>query len=474
MRVENTDLDLMRTDLDVREEVIRKAVYEGFTLLPQIDTKDQIVGTYFLNATNGKNLVTAAEDIASHQTTAIHGAKEGSLVARCTGHLIDTLPFDDEGKTGLIRIGFPTMIMITTEAGKDTIYSTDIMHILSGAVQHEFRANNDIKLVKVDMSEEVMNMFPGPRYGPAGLREMAGLEDDKFMFGTIVKPCTGITAEEVAAIIGTASANPFFSFVKEDENFHPSAKFAPLAERVRLSAKAIQEAQKERGKGKIIYAPHITSSRKEFENNLRTAAKEGATAVMFSETYVGGAYRFARDLMADWERPLAIYGHNGGIGSKGRAIYREVIDLFARLDGIDFRQTAPTGAMAYLRPTGLEFEMSEKTLTMPLGKHKPVMATRAGGLDQGNIIINLQDIKDKGLDPRNYHFMAGSAINGWKNPDGSYNPKNGAKAMEQAVFAFNDSSFDNSPEDHVRRLHQYAGDKGFLELKIALEQRYAL
>jgi hypothetical protein len=194
---------------------------------------------------------------------------------------------------------------------------------------------------------------------------------------------------------------------------------------------------------------------------------------MFSETYVGGAYRFARDLMADWEKPLAIYGHNGGIGSRARNIYREVIDMFARLDGIDFRQTAPVGALAYLRPIGLEFEKSEQMLTGPLGKHKSVMATRAGGLDQGNIILNLADIVQRGLDPKNYHFMAGSAINGWKNPDGSYNPKKGALAMEQAVSAFLDSNFDKSEEGHLERLHNYSKTNGLLELKTALEQRYS-
>ena len=40
-------------------------------------------------------------------------------------------------------------------------------------------------------------------------------------------------------------------------------------------------------------------------------------------------------------QPPALYGHNAGIGVRTRAIWREVIDLLARLDGIDFRQTAP-------------------------------------------------------------------------------------------------------------------------------------
>ena len=67
----------------------------------------------------------------------------------------------------------------------------------------------------------------------------------------------------------------------------------------------------------------------------------GATGVMFSETYAGGAVRMVREATKHLAEPPAIYGHNAGIGVKTRSICREVIDLLARLDGIDFRQTAP-------------------------------------------------------------------------------------------------------------------------------------
>ena len=87
-------------------------------------------------------------------------------------------------------------------------------------------------------------------------------------------------------------------------------------------------------------------------------------------------------------------------------------------------------------------------------------------------ILNLQDIKDRGLNPEHYHFLAGSAINGWKNEKGEYDPRRGGIAMEQAVKAFRDSSFDNSPRNHVHRLHNYAQANSLNELKAALEQRY--
>ena len=77
-------------------------------------------------------------------------------------------------------------------------------------------------------------------------------------------------------------------------------------------------------------------------------------------------------------RPPAIYGHNAGIGVKTRAIWREVIDMLARLDGIDFRQTAPVRpGQPFIRPYGEEWLASERILTCPLAGRKPTMIARA-------------------------------------------------------------------------------------------------
>jgi hypothetical protein len=75
-----------------------------------------------------------------------------------------------------------------------------------------------------------------------------------------------------------------------------------------------------------------------------------------------------------------------------------VIDLLARLDGIDFRQTAPVRpGTPFLKPYGAEWEASERTLSMPLPGIKPTTIVRAGALDQGNIGLNLADTERRGI-----------------------------------------------------------------------------
>src|SRR5205823_11585177 len=114
-------------------------------------------------------------------------------------------------------------------------------------------------------------------------------------------------------------------------------------------------------------------------------------------------------------------------------IWREVIDLLARLDGIDFRQTAPLRpGTAFLRPYGAEWLASEETLSGGIPGINPTMIVRAGALDQGNIGLNLADAEKRGL-TSHILFLAGSAINSIKDRRGRPSPKLGAEAMLEAL-----------------------------------------
>jgi len=69
-------------------------------------------------------------------------------------------------------------------------------------------------------------------------------------------------------------------------------------------------------------------------------------------------------------------------------------------------------------------------------------------------------------------LLAGSAINGFTGESGGTDPVGGAEAMRQALAAYVDPGFDNSPADHVPRLRDYAGTHGYRELTRALSLRY--
>jgi len=459
----------MRINMDSREELIRTVVYEVMAELPAPDLSDQIVVTYWVHAAN-LSPAQVGREISYHMTSGVRKAPAGSLLDQCTGRVVDSVDFDKTGKLGLVRVGFP-LKMLVDEMGK--VYSTDILHITAGEGAFGLTENIDIKLCHVAMSDEVLRMFPGPAYGAPGLRKLTSFGDD-IAFGTILKPCTGITAEEEAAIVEEAAGNPLFLFIKEDENFLPGVPFAPLRERLKHALEAVKRAEGKRGSKGLVYAPHITAPPHLFMEEVKACLDAGVNGIMFSELFTGGTMRMLREATKKMANPPAIYAHNSGISVRTRHIYREVLDAFARLDGADFRQTAPlTGGFGLLRPCGIEWRECEKVLSGPLGGHPPTMMARAGGLDQGNIITNLIDVA-KGAGSDNYLFLAGSAINGIKNARGEYDPAIGAEAMLQALQVYRDGVFAEAGPDHPRELKAYADANGLSALSAALAQRYGL
>ena len=262
-------------------------------------------------------------------------------------------------------------------------------------------------------------------------------------------------------------------FVKEDENLYPDLDYSPVVERTRRAVAAIDRAKANRDSRGLIFAPHVGGAPHEILETVHAVLEAGATGVMFSETYAFGAVRMVREATKNTENPPAIYGHNAGIGTRTRSIWREVIDLLARLDGIDFRQTAPIKpGPPFLKPYGAEWTASEAVLSRPLSGIRPTMIVRAGGLDQGNICMNLADAEERGLTD-SILFMAGSAINSIKNTAGRSDPKLGSEAMMEALEAYRSGELRDVPiEKHVRTLVGVAQRRKFRALAEALRQRY--
>jgi len=438
------------------------------TPLPQLN--DHVVASYFL-ALRNTALDAAAKEIAYHATSGVKSPPPGSLLAECTARAVTVDPWDTTGRIGLLHVAFPLKMLLQPDGH---LTSCDLLHTVAAAIIFDVYDSQDAQLVSLQIPEAVLRTFPGPAYGPQGLRQVAGFAPEEPAFGTILKPTAGITPDEVGNLVAQAAQCPLFMFIKEDEDLYPNLSYSPVAERVRRAVQAIEKSKAARaGKG-LIFAPHITGAPHEILETVHAVLGAGATGVMFSETFAGGTVRMVREATKHLPHPPAIYGHNAGIGVKTRGgIWREVIDLLARLDGIDFRQTAPILAgTPFLRPYGLEWEASERILSCELPGIKPTMVVRAGGLDQGNIILNLMDVQQRGQ-ISNVLFLAGSAINSVKNAAGSRDPKLGTEAMRQALELHRSGELTGVPvEEHLRALVAAAHRKNLTALLEALHQRY--
>jgi len=456
-------------DFDAREDVLRRVIAERLadSLPPCPD--DHIVGSYFFALRTAK-LSGTAKTVAYLATSGEKDPPPGSLIEACTAQAAGVDAFDATERMGIVHIAFPLKMLRQADGH---VTSTDILHTVAAAGIFDLYEHQDVRLLKLQMPLEVLQTFPGPAYGPQGIRAATGFGSAEPAFGTILKPTAGITPEDVELLVAEAAECPLFLFVKEDEDLYPNLDYSPVAERTRRAVAAIARAKDRRnGKG-LLFAPHITSAPHEILDHVHAVVDAGATALMFSETFATGAVRMVREATQSLPNPPALYGHNAGIGVKTRGIWREIIDLLARLDGIDFRQTAPIKAgMPFLRPYGAEWHASETALTGTIPGIRPTMAVRAGGLDQGNIGLNLADVEARGI-TESVLFLAGSAINSIKDASGRANPRLGAEAMVQAVEVHRSGALAGVDRDaYLPALRAEAGRANHTALCEALRQRY--
>lgn len=457
-------------DADAREVQLRRIISERLAQKPAPKLEDQIVATYFF-ALRTWSLEHAAKEISYHATSGTKDIPPGSLLEQCTGRAVGVDAFDQTGRLGLIHMAYPLKMLLQADGH---LTSTDILHTVAGAIIFDIYENQDVRLVQINIPEPVLRTFPGPAYGGPGVRALTHFAPTEPAFGTILKPTAGITPDTVGALMDEAAACRLFLFVKEDENLYPRLDYSPVKERARRAKESIQRQQDLRGPKGLIFAPHVTGAPHEILESVNAALEAGASGVMFSESFAGGTVRLVREATKRLAQPPALYGHNAGIGVKTRGgIWREVIDLLARLDGIDFRQTAPVRqGTPFIYPYGDEWLASERVLTMSLPGIRPTMIARAGGLDQGNIILNLQDVEDRGLG-EHVLFLSGSAINSVKNAEGKPDPRLGAEAMQQALEVHRSGELRGIPiEDHLPALRAVTDRKGLHALAEALRQRY--
>ncbi len=468
--LEKSKLNVLSYDADAREELLREIVGERFAANPPPQIEDAIVASYFF-AFRTQRLDQASREISYHATSGTKDVEPGTLIAQCTGRAAGIDPFDASNRIGLLHMAYPLKMLLQADGH---LTSCDILHTVAGAIIFDVYENSDARLVALQIPEKVLQSFPGPAYGPAGIRRRTEFGPAQPAFGTILKPTAGITPAEVEALVEEAAVCPLFLFVKEDENLYPNLDYAPVAERTRRAVTAIDRARERRGGLGLIFAPHVTGAPHEILDTVRAVVEAGASGIMFSETFAGGTVRMVREATKSLPSPPAIYGHNAGIGLKTRGgIWREVIDLLARLDGIDFRQTAPVKpGVPFLKPYGREWIASEEVLSRSLPGIKAAMIVRAGGLDQGNIGLNLADAERRGR-MENVLFLAGSAINSIKNKSGKPDPSLGAEAMMQALEVHRSGELRDVPmAEHAKELKALAASKSFRALDEALRQRY--
>lgn len=319
---------------------------------------------------------------------------------------------------GEFDILFPVANLNIEQAAFPSLWLTMI-----GGGTHALAAYEKSRLLDFSLPKTVLDQFPGPAFGPEGIRGILGAKDDDLLMGTIVKPTAGLTPQEVADICEKAAMGGV-RFIKDDEKML-NTPYCPLAERVKLVVEGLKRAEDATGQ-KVLYTPHITAQPEYLLKNAEIALKNGANGLMVN--FFAAGFNSLQTLRTQVDPNVPIYAHCGGKEALGRAAGQGVdpvaIVRFVRLLGGDiFRQSTIGGYLVGASPE--EGKALFKVMSEPMEDIKPVMPAISGGLNPTTLAPNLEIFGKQAL------MLAGTGIT--LHPMGI---SAGTKAMYQAAEAF--------------------------------------
>ncbi len=327
------------------------------------------------------------------------------------------------------------MVYVSYQQGLFEISS--MPNILSSVAGNVFgmKAVEGLRLEDIRFPKNIVNAFPGPKYGLPGVRERMGIQG-RAMTGSTIKPKIGLTTEEHAQVCyetwmgGTDT-------VKDDENLG-SQDFNNFYDRMARTLELLHKAEAETGEKKGYWANLTAATVGEMAKRAESIKEHGGIFVMVDYVTVG--YTGVASLREITDKlGLVIHAHRAMHAAFDRVPYHgieyRVIAKTARLLGVDHLHTG-TGVgkleggpddmrerIALLRDKvtkpfrGVLFEQDWQDI-------KPVAPVASGGLHPGHVPA-LHNIF--GIDA---YYAFGGGIHG--HPGGS---RAGGRAVRAAVEA---------------------------------------
>jgi ribulose-bisphosphate carboxylase large chain len=233
---------------------------------------------------------------------------------------------------------------------------------------YELREFSGLKLIDLELPRAFADKYPGPQFGIAGTRQLAGVEA-RPIIGTIIKPSVGLSPQQTAELVSTL-IEAGLDFIKDDE-LMANPPHSPFSERFKAVSRVINEYAERTGK-KPMYAVNITDEIDEMLRHHDEVSASGGTCVMVSLNHTGAS------AVAHLRRhsQLPIHGHRNGWGMLTREPYL----------GIDFRAYQKIWRLAgvdHLHCNGLRNKFwepdesvirSAKALLTPMYEDKPYFA----------------------------------------------------------------------------------------------------
>jgi ribulose-bisphosphate carboxylase large chain len=238
---------------------------------------------------------------------------------------------------------------------------------------------DDVALVDVELPENYLAAFGGPRVGLAGLRALTGVQS-RALTASALKP-QGLSPEALARIAGLL-AQGGVDLVKDDHGIADQA-YSPFAARVEAVGLAVQAANAAKT-GRTLYAPNLSGTLDDMRRQLDLVRTHGIGAVLIAPMIVGLANFHALVRQADG---LVVIAHPALSGVTKIAPPLLLGKLF-RLLGADATIFPNAGGrFGYSAETCLQLVRAARD---PWGELNPCMPVPAGGLTADRVAELLQ------------------------------------------------------------------------------------
>lgn len=165
-----------------------------------------------------------------------------------------------------------------------------------------------MRIERIMLPDSLAQVFKGPRFGIAGLRERFGTDTGP-LFMTALKP-QGLPPERLAEQAYQFALGGL-DIIKDDHNL-ANQPFAPFKERVQRACEAVRKANHETG-GQSVYAPMISGPCEQIIEQAFFAKEQGAGALLIAPALIG--FDTARRLAEDDGLALPMIGHPAMMGS---------------------------------------------------------------------------------------------------------------------------------------------------------------
>jgi ribulose-bisphosphate carboxylase large chain len=174
----------------------------------------------------------------------------------------------------------------------------------------ELKPVTGLRLLDIRLPHEFGAAYPGPRFGVAGTRRLAGVQG-RPLIGTIIKPSVGLGPEATASLVDEL-CRAGIDFIKDDE-LQSDGPACPFDRRVEAVMRVIND-HAQRTTKKVMYAFNLTGDLDQMRRRHDTLLSHGATCMMASLNSVGlvGMIELARFAQ------LPIHAHRNGWGYLSR------------------------------------------------------------------------------------------------------------------------------------------------------------